>query len=147
MSLTSGSLPVTQILMQHIRAILPDLKLCISTQMIMLQKALTSYMGSSLISRWTAFLFFVFFMLVLYAYGVSSQRVWSCMERQKDPCWWWYGLLMGENAVVLFRAIVRSKEHCCSASLPNTLMVKDAISCSGNNILHKCIFHCGVIFV
>lgn len=90
MSLISGSLPVTQILMQHIRAILPDLKLCISTQMIMLQKELTSYMGSSLIPSQVkgALLLSI---ITKYSYGFQSivdgkYEEWSTIELSGVAC-------------------------------------------------------------
>jgi dynamin 1-like protein len=66
---------LAQILVQHIRAILPDLKARISTQMITLQKELASY-GELTESKVNFVSFLVCLMLAGCTRAGSNQRVW-----------------------------------------------------------------------
>jgi dynamin 1-like protein len=76
--------------MQHVRAMLPDLKLCISTQMIMLQKELTSYMRSSLIPSQVK-VALLLNIISKYSYGFQSivdgkYEEWSSTELSGVVC-------------------------------------------------------------
>ncbi len=71
----SWMLLLAQILVQHIRAILPDLKARISTQMITLQKELASY-GELTESKVNFVSFLVCLMLAGCTRADSNQRVW-----------------------------------------------------------------------